>query len=129
MRSIYYLDLTITKVRACIYETLNFYDVVTHIGGHRGKRHHGCSHGMHILQQNISLDTKIENTMLLWLQGRWMHLPIQDWTEKLNIPSLARHNNLLSGAKLHSQAFILYGPHKTTNTFISSNLKNSYHCT
>ena len=48
MQSIYYLDLTITKEGACIYETLNFYDVVTHIGGHRGKRHHGCRAGPHI---------------------------------------------------------------------------------
>ena len=32
---------------------------------HRGKRHHGCSHGEHILQQSISLDTKIEDTTLL----------------------------------------------------------------
>ena len=31
-----------------------------------------------------------------WLQGRWiMHPPKQDWIDKSNINSLARHNNLV----------------------------------
>ena len=74
----------------------------------------------HRLRKNWRRNTAM--AYMTWLEGRWiMNPPKQDRTEESDITSLARHNNLVEWVWTTFSVWL----RRTTNTPISSNLKNS----